>query len=259
MKILAVDDEPALLERLENIIQKVIPDAETAAFSDADKALEYAQLNSPEVAFLDIALGYMNGVDLAKKIKIQHPLCNIVFCTGYSEYAVSAFEVGASDYLEKPITEEKMNHALINLRHKPKNTADDDKLFVRCFGEFEVFYRGKPLETISKRAKELFAYLVDKQGAMCSVSDITETIFSYLSGSYCRVAKRALTDAFSELGLSDIIISKWGYIAVNAEMIVCDYYEYLKGTPSFINSYNGSYMQQYAWAQSTAGKIRSGS
>ena len=75
------------------------------------------QENRPDIAFLDIEVGYMSGMELARKIKAAHPLCNIVFCTGYSEYATQAFDLGASDYLLKPITAEKLLNALAHLRH----------------------------------------------------------------------------------------------------------------------------------------------
>ena len=177
MRILAVEDEAILLKHLTNRIHESLPAAEILAFDNTDDALAVLPKKKTDIAFLDIEIGDMNGVDLAKRIKTIYPCCDIVFCTGYSDYATQAFDLGASDYLMKPITKEKMEHALSLLRQTNVNKDTERGLYFRCFGEFEVFYRGKPVTTFTKRSKELLAYLVNKAGAVCSTSEINSAIF----------------------------------------------------------------------------------
>ena len=149
---------------------------------------------------------------LTEQIGVQNqlilPLCNIVFCTGYSHYAAKAFDLGASDYLMKPITEEKLMHALSQLRYTPVLKAPEGKLFVRCFGEFEVFRDGVPLTSLTKKAKELFAFLIDKTGAMSSSSEIIRTLFFDTADSYYRVAKSDLEKALGEIGAENLLIKE---------------------------------------------------
>ena len=106
-----------------------------------------------DIAFLDIAIGTMTGVDLARCIKTAYPGCDIVFTTGYSEYAHKAFELGASDYLMKPVTVEKIEHALSQLRHNALKGNIGNGLFIQCFGDFEVFYNREPVVSFTKRSR----------------------------------------------------------------------------------------------------------
>ena len=119
MRVLAVEDESILLRQLTNQICEALPGSEILAFDNADDALDVLPQGVIDIAFLDIAIGHMTGVELAKRIKAVYPHCDIVFCTGYSDYAPQAFELGASDYLMKPVTAEKIEHAISQLRHTP--------------------------------------------------------------------------------------------------------------------------------------------
>lgn len=255
MKIFALDDEPMLLKRLTKLIAECIPGAEICPFGDPDTLLEQIPDTAPDIAFLDIEVGYMSGMELARKIKAAHPLCNIVFCTGYSEYAPQAFDLGASDYLLKPITAEKLRHALAQLRHPKEWKMPEHRLCVRCFGEFEVFYDGKPMTALPKRAKELLAYLVDKNGAVCSSTDIIRTVFFDTTDSYFRVAKRDLELALDSIGMGNVLIKSWGKLGIDKGQVFCDYYEYLSGNADTVNLYKGIYMQQYPWAKKTASAL----
>lgn len=248
MRIIAVEDEVILLKRLTNRIHEALPEAEILAFDNTDEALEDISVKKPDIAFLDIAIGDMNGIDLAKRIKAEYPRCDIVFCTGYSDYAAQAFDLGASDYLMKPVTKEKIEHALSMLRHTSANTVKEQGLYIRCFGEFEVFYNGEPVTSFTKRSKELLAYLVDKAGAVCSSSDISNAIFRGNSDSYLRVVKKDLIDTLTEIGQEEIIVSGWGKLGINREKVRCDYFDYLDGKPRSLNQYKGAYMLQYHWA-----------
>lgn len=255
MRVFAVDDEQLLLGRLVKTIGKCMPDAEVCAFSTADEVLDALNGEAADIAFLDIELGNHNGVDLAKSIKAVFPFCNIVFCTGYQSYAIEAFGLGASDYLMKPITEEKLMHSLSQLRFVPEVEAPDGKLFIRCFGEFEVIRDGVPLTSLTKKAKELFAYLIDKSGAVCSSSDIIRALFYDSADSYYRVAKMDLEKSLGEIGAGDVLIKEWGKLGVDRSKVFCDYYEYLSGNPSTVNLYKGAYMSQYGWAKDTLKKL----
>ncbi len=252
MKILVVEDESILLKHLTNRIQEALPGAEILAFDNSDDVLAALTEMKTDIAFLDIAIGDMNGVDLAKCIKAKYPCCDIVFCTGYSDYAAQAFDLGASDYLLKPVTKEKIEHALSLLRQTNVHWETMQGLYIRCFGEFEVFYQGEPVTSFTKRSKELLAYLVDKAGAVCASSDISNTIFHGSSDSYFRVVKKDLIKILSEIGQEDILIKGWGKLGINRTKVRCDYFDYLDGNPRALNQYKGAYMLQYHWAQNNA-------
>lgn len=115
MKIIAADDEKRALKNLVSTINTAVPDAEVFQFSDAASVLEFAKTTACQVAFLDIEMGEMNGLELSKKLKILNPRINIVFTTGYSEYMPQALALHASGYLLKPFTAEDLANEMENL------------------------------------------------------------------------------------------------------------------------------------------------
>ena len=103
MNLLLIDDEPLLLRQLERAVREAIPEAGIHSFSKAREALEYAKTEKVDVAFLDIQMRGMDGLSLAKTLVSLNGETNIVFCTGFAEYALDAYHAYASDYLLKPI------------------------------------------------------------------------------------------------------------------------------------------------------------
>ncbi len=108
MKIFAADDERYSLKQLEQAIREMAPQADVAAFQDPEELLEYATEHSCDVAFLDIEMGAVSGIEVAKQLKFLYPAVNIVFVTAYSQYLQDAFKLHANGYLMKPIKKEEV-------------------------------------------------------------------------------------------------------------------------------------------------------
>ena len=108
MIVIAVDDERFALENLVESIEQASPDAQIHRFRYPEDALDFAKANHVDVAFLDVEMIDMNGVELAERLKLYHPNINIIFSTGYGHYRDAAFDLHASGYLTKPITPEKV-------------------------------------------------------------------------------------------------------------------------------------------------------
>ena len=239
MRILVVEDESILLRQMTRRVHEALPEAEIVAFDNLDDALAALPSGVIDIAFLDIAIG---------TVKTEYPGCDIVFTTGYSEYAHKAFELGASDYLMKPVTTEKIEHALSQLRHTTLKENIGKGLFIRCFGNFEIYYDGEPVVSFTKRSKELLAYLVNKAGVLCPVAEICNAIFRDSSDSYIRVVKKDLIKTLSDMGEDNILIKGWGVLGIDRKKVRCDYFDYLDGKPGALNLYHGVYMSQYDWA-----------
>ena len=125
MNILAVDDERIQLEELEEAIKEAIPDAAVISFRKPKEALEYVKElktkdSHVDLAFLDVEMSVMNGLELAKELKEIYKKTNIVFVTGYSQYAVDAFSVPACDYIMKPVSKDGVLKAMERLRNPIK-------------------------------------------------------------------------------------------------------------------------------------------
>ena len=154
MRIIAVDDERLALEALVSSIVKAVPDAAVHGFRDPAEAMDFLRSHICDVAFLDIRMRGISGLELARRIKELHGSTNIVFVTGYSEYALDAFRVYASDYLLKPPTPGTVAQALQQLR-TPIVPEPKHRIRFQCFGNFDAFADGKALTFHRGKAKVL--------------------------------------------------------------------------------------------------------
>ena len=80
-----------------------------SAFTSAENFLfHYAEKNDYDILLLDIEMGAMDGVTMAKKLRCDNETVQIVFITGYSDYILEGYEVAALHYLMKPVREDKL-------------------------------------------------------------------------------------------------------------------------------------------------------
>ena len=253
MIFLAVDDEKLQLNHLVDALKEADNTAEIYSFQNPLEALEKAKEISVDVAFLDIEMPGLNGVDLAKKLKGINPLINIIFCTGYSEYAFDAMKMHASGYLGKPITKEMVQLELSDLRfpmHKEEQTKA--LLRVQCFGNFEVFYKDIPVKFARSKTKELFAYLVDRNGAMSTSKELSAVLFKENKQPYLRILVADLNKSLKAVGAGEVFVTSFNGYAVNTKLVECDFYDYLNNEPYAVKAYRGQYMKQYKWAKFNA-------
>ena len=253
MIALAVDDEVLMLGALATAI-KASPDIkEVASFSVCEEALEFVKENPVDVAFLDINMRGMGGLALAEKIVTVCPECKIVFCTGYEEYAISAFRLHASGYLLKPVSAKDVQAEIDNIKGIRKT---EKPLTVKCFGNFEVYAKGEKLTFKRSKTKELFAFLIDRNGAGVTVAEIGaalwETDLEQKNQNYIHQLFRDLRQTLEGIGMEDVFERNNYLYSLNPERIDCDYFNYLKnGKPEFF----GEYMSQYSWAEGTCGLL----
>ena len=154
MIVIAVDDERLALENLSDSIRLVSPGARIHSFRYPEDALDFVKQSHVDVAFLDVEMVGMNGVELAEMLKIFHPDINIIFSTGYGHYRDAAFDLHASGYITKPITPEKVKKELENLRRPIRNPK---RIRIRAFGNFEVYLDGTPINFKYSKTKEMLA------------------------------------------------------------------------------------------------------
>lgn len=253
MNVVVVDDERLVLTAETSAIKRVLPDADVQSFQKSRDAVQYAKDNKIDIAFLDINIKGVTGLQLAEKLQAYNPNINIIFCTGYSEYSLEAHDLYCSAYLMKPVTDEKLIKALENLRHPLSKKLKG--LRVQCFGNFEVYMNGEPIKFKNKKTKELFAYLIDRHGATASTKEIMTALYEENDKeSYIRNLRADLNHTFDELGLSKALVHSGGDVGVNIEKIDCDYYDYLDGNKSL---FRGEYMSQYSFVEKTLGWLMS--
>ena len=261
MRIFAIDDEPDVLETLHEAIAAAVPEAEILDFRRGQAALDAVTEQGilPDVVFSDIRMPDMNGLQLAAALKKAAPETRIVFVTAYSEYALEAWKRHVQGYLVKPVTAEDIRDAMSHLQ-TASAPVPQDKLRVQCFGHFEVFWHDDPVIFTRKQSKELFAFLIDREGAACTSEQIAAALWeneSDLKAAGTRIRKLIsdLRATLAEIGMEDVLIRERRQIAVRRSMIDCDYFRMLEGDISAVNAYRGEYMPEYSWAELTAGRL----
>lgn len=129
--ILAVDDEELMLERLCRCIKEAKTDANLISYKSSAEALNYIQEHEVDVAFLDIQMRKMTGMDLAREMKLRRPNVNIIFVTGYHDYIYQAVsEIRCSGYILKPVTTEQVT------KERDKNSSHSAGVFCGSIGDF---------------------------------------------------------------------------------------------------------------------------
>ena len=255
MKAIAVDDEIYMLETLQEAVSASSDIEMVEAFSSCSAALTYATDNPVDIAFLDINMRGIGGLGLAEKLIELQPRCKIVFCTGYEEYAVSAFQLHVSGYLMKPITPEAVQKEIDHI----KGVKTTEKLLtIKCFGNFEVLYNGEILPFKRTKTKELLAVLVDRNGAGMTAKQICALMFSddtddTKNVTYLRQLILDLKNTLKSVGAAEVLKHKAPFYRVNVSLIQCDYLSFLEtGKPEFY----GEYMTQYSWAEETCAMLQ---
>lgn len=262
MNVLCVDDEPIVLMEIDRLLTMQPDISSTACFGTAEAALQWAKENQPDAAFLDINLGRMDGLTLAKAMRENCPECAIVFVTGYSEYAVDAYQLHAEGYLMKPATGEDVRRELDYIKAHRLRTApkSDKRIRLQCFGSFEAFVDGEPLRFERGKTKELLAYLADRQGATCTMGELMGVLWEDAPDTLSLRSnlRNLISDLKSTLAKHDVgelILKGKNALSLNCSLVSCDYYDFLKLVPYAVNLYRGEYMSQYSWAEITTASL----
>lgn len=253
MNILLVDDEALLLAKLKSCAEAVIPEANLFPFSKASEAMEFAKTTKFEIAFLDINMRTISGIDMAVKLQELYPTINIIFCTGYSEYSMDALNLHCSGYILKPVTEEKMLDAIKHLRHPVEEKAgepkDHPKVKIQCFGNFDALIDGVSIKFKYEKTRELLAYLVDRRGSICTNAEISAVLWEEDDhSSYLKSLRKDLVHTLEDLGCGDILDKQWGKLAIIPDRVECDYFDWCKNKEGY-REHVFEYMSQYSWAE----------
>ena len=266
MHILAVDDELNMLEELVTELRKVFPQAKVHGETDAWTALERVKTlteenQTLEYAFLDIRMGGMNGLELARQIKTIQCDTKLIFCTAYTQYAFDAVGMYAKGYLLKPVSAEDIIRTLDEMVHDWRNEKNGlpRDIRVQTFGHFAIFVDEKIVSFEREKARELLAYLVDCHGAAVTTKQIASVLwedrpYDRTVKNYVATVVKALKNALKDAGVEDILIKTHNHLAVDVQKFKCDSYDFEKWDVAAINSFRGEYMADYSWAEFTNGR-----
>ena len=116
MKCIAIDDEPVALKIIEQFCKRC-SDLDVTSYTDPIAGLDKVKSTKQDIVFLDIEMGGINGIDIARELPAG---IYLIFTTAYAEYAVDGFELNAIDYLHKPFSFTRFKRAIERVRRMKK-------------------------------------------------------------------------------------------------------------------------------------------
>ena len=123
--VIMVDDNKVIVSGGLPIIKELIPNAAVTGFTKPSDAVGYAKENPVALAFLDIEMGSTSGLDVCRELLEINGRTNVVYLTAFSDYALDAWDTGASGFMTKPLTPEGVREQLKKLRY-PFITGGED-------------------------------------------------------------------------------------------------------------------------------------
>lgn len=258
MNFIVLEDEPIVLMDMQEVLKETVPDGICHFFSRQGEALSFASQNQIDVAFLDIEMGGMNGLETAKRLKELQPDIHIIFVTGHEKYAVEAFAIHATGYLLKPVMPYDIQRELTFLYGVSERTAN--KVYIQTFGGFSVLVNGEPLRFRRTKTKELLACLVDRRGADITTREACnilweDGVYNRSRKNYFQLLLADLRDTLRQAGIENILVHRRNSLAVNPKSFECDSYRFLDGDALAVNSYRYNYLPSYSWAEFTIGTL----
>lgn len=268
-RVIIVDDEPAAIGKLEKMLKETGAVEICGTFVDPAAALDYIRDNQADIAFLDIEMPRISGIELADRMIDLQSRINIVFVTAYSEYAVEAFRCHAMDYLLKPVEKERLAITISRFADSPDvPDITPHTVSVRCFGSFTVSIDGTTLKFRTSKAEELFAYLIDNNGHSVHRNHIMDAFWEDYDGDRALILFNTtlhyLKKAFMQYGVKLNILHRRGSYSLDMSGITCDAVSFLEKISSLktisednaadfeaaIRMYTGNYFDQndYDWA-----------
>jgi len=272
IRIGAVDDERHALKRFERMVKQNDEVQLCGLFETGAQLLSYLQESPLDAVFLDIEMPGVNGMEIAQQILDLNGNINIVFITAFNQYAVDAFEMQAMDYILKPIKKERLEKTIERLLNMKRPSIKPGKVFIQCFGDFEVFIDEEALVWKNSKAKEILAFLVHKNGVAVSWEKIADAVWpdydleksqtNFHANSYLLRKKLAAE------GIEGILEGGRGNYRVRKEKVICDYFQLdamikdklinRKEDYKFIEDFlQKGYLEEsgYSWAQPRAAEL----
>lgn len=193
---IVAEDEPVLRAQLVSKLTRLWPGLEIlAAVGDGDAALEAIFEHKPTLAFLDIQMPELTGIDVARRLARNPEVrCHVVFVTAYDQYALEAFDAGAIDYLLKPYTDERLTATVQRLQARlaESNPAQDLQALV------------KRLAIGNGRSAERLRFIKASVGDKLRLIPVDEVLFFQADEKYTLVVT-ADSDALIRTPIRDLI------------------------------------------------------
>jgi two-component system LytT family response regulator len=130
LRAIIVDDEELSVKRLKKILSESGEIEICHTFLNPLEAYEFVKANPIHIAFLDISMPEISGMRLSSLLHDLDASIDVVFVTGYDDYAVQAFDMSALDYLMKPVDAQRLSKTFDKIRKRHQSAAVETSMNV---------------------------------------------------------------------------------------------------------------------------------
>lgn len=251
MNIIYVDDEKPAIDNFILTVKEFSEIKTLNTFQSGEAALEFVKSNVADVAFLDMEMPGIHGLELAKKLKNHDPQIRIVFVTAYGNYALEAWEVDATGYLLKPYSAADIHKELAKCTYKP---LPSHKVVIETIPTLNVAVDGAAMYIPGAKTREMLALLIDRGESGFSVSEGIACLWpdrtaNSATQSLCRMTWKRLNEALKNAGAGELLETTGNRRYLKTDAVDCDLYRILAGDKQAAKKYNGEYLREYEWAE----------
>ncbi|MBO9606150.1 MAG: response regulator [Paenibacillaceae bacterium] len=245
MNVLLIDDEPAMLTVLSQLLSRIEGVVIVGMVRSRAEAVAFAAEHVVDLAFIDIKIAEDNGLTVALELRKMNADLDIVFVTSHKEYALDAFDVYPLDYIVKPISRKRLEETVARaVRGRTEKTGSGNvdisqRLSVAGLGGLQISSeQGSSLKWISRKSQELFAYLLLCRGNRAAKVRILEDLFQDREGKnselYLNTALYQLRRTLSTHGMKAILASDREHYQMSLEQIKVDFIEFEERSSGFL-------------------------
>ncbi len=182
------EDEKLMRERIVSLVSEAWPELEMIAVAkDGIEAINLWKKHRPQIAFLDIRMPGKTGLEVAAEMSAEANSPHIVFVTAYDEYAIKAFENGATDYLLKPVEAERLSATVARLKMRLQSSALAASANVPDLTEMLESLLNRQANSVAPKLKWVRASL----GNQTRLININDVLFFQSDTKYTRIVTLA--------------------------------------------------------------------
>ena len=251
MKAIIISDDVLSLEKVINSTATIENVELVKTFIDINEVESFVIINNIDVIFVDITSKKQEKINLIEKIRNYGKTTFIVLISDSKEDSMLAYTLHAIGFLLKPIEPEIIAEEIENIKRVAPHI--NKKIEIRTFGNFSVLVNNRAIHFERKKAREILAFLVNKQGTQVdwptlAAEIMNKDLYDKKTQNTLHQNIESLKATLREHGIEDILCTSKGFLSVDIGRFECDLYDFLDGNKYAQNHYYGEYMYEFDWA-----------
>lgn len=251
MHIIYVDDEKPAIDNFRLTVVNFSDIDTLHTFQSGEEALAFAGDHAVDVAFLDMEMPGLHGLELAQRLKNLNCDIRVIFVTAFSQYALDAWKIDATGYLLKPYSATDIHKELNKCIYK---VLPSNRVVIKTIPSFSVTVNGTPLYIAGAKLREMLALLVDRGERGLTMGEAIACLWPERAAdpktqSLYRMTWKRLTEVLESAGIGDILTTSENRRYLRVNQVDCDLYRILAGDQQTKKKYCGTYLEEYTWAE----------